>query len=71
MDSSAFARIAKSFTLESDKETCTEDKDLLGFQSEGEEISKTMMRMAKKLEEIDKDSDPRKRVDVSFHNYNR
>jgi len=41
------------------------EDDILAFEREGQEISKTMARMAKKLEEIEKDADPRKRVDVS------
>jgi hypothetical protein len=67
VEPSAFARIAKTFTLGLDEESSVKDKDLFAFQKEGEEISKTMAKMAKKLEEVDKESDPRKRVDVS-HN---
>lgn len=64
VEPSAFARIAKTFT--GSNGDSTKDKDLLGFQKEGESISSTMARMARKLEEIEEDECPRKRVDASF-----
>ncbi|XP_035715809.1 dystrophin isoform X4 [Folsomia candida] len=62
VEPSAFARIAKTFT--GSNGDSTKDKDLLGFQKEGESISSTMARMARKLEEIEEDECPRKRVDA-------
>jgi len=66
VEPSAFARIAKTFVSGNGDGSVTKDSDLLSFQQEGEDVCKTMSRMATKLEEIDKDADPRKRIDVSI-----
>jgi len=65
-----FAKLAQSFTSssggdEENEDGGEKDPELIAFQKEGQEICNTMGRMARKMDEIEKNADPRKRVEVS------